>query len=245
MSDKTLDDDWIPVALSEGLDQGDVMRVVHGDQDLVVWRGHDKQVRCFDNRCPHRGMRLSHGFVRGNRLSCLYHGWQYDGDGACRYIPAHPDLEPPKTLTAGTCQACEFDGLVWISTGAEAFPHDRAYDGESVRSLVVDRSQDRVRQMLRSANIAAMGDKKPSKRMDVSDEDAHRVVLRAADVIALVVALRPLNGGRTMLHVQTKKGADAASKITVSRWLERFRWIAENSSVETGKSSNEPEALSA
>lgn len=252
MSGRTLDNGWIPVALSEGLDSGDVMRVVHGERDLVVWRGHDSQVRCFGNRCPHRGMRLSHGFVRGNRLSCLYHGWQYDGEGACRYIPAHPELEPPKTLTTEVCQAHEFDGVVWISTGDEAFPLDREFGGEGVRSLVVDRRVDHVRAMLRSGNLAVPGDEKSSKhRIRVSEEDVHRMVLASPDEAAqrttLVIALQPLNGDRTMLHVQTSKGADAAAKITLSRWLERFRWLAENTD-ETARlepSYNEPEAMSA
>ena len=41
-------------------------------------------------------MRLSHGFVRSEKLACIFHGWQYDGAGSCVGIPAHPDLAPPK-----------------------------------------------------------------------------------------------------------------------------------------------------
>ena len=44
----------------------------------------------WEDRCPHRGMRLSMGFVRSDRIACLYHGWQYGTDGHCLYIPAHP-----------------------------------------------------------------------------------------------------------------------------------------------------------
>jgi hypothetical protein len=60
-------------------------------------------------------MRLSHGFVRGETLSCIYHGWQYDQDGSCDYIPAHPDLTPPKSICTHNYACKEQDGVVWIS----------------------------------------------------------------------------------------------------------------------------------
>ena len=89
---------WSPVGMSEALPRGGVIRVVVNEQDVVVWRGNDGSVRAWENRCPHRGMRLSYGFVRGNRLTCLSHGWGYDGQGSFVSIPAHPALTPPKTI---------------------------------------------------------------------------------------------------------------------------------------------------
>ncbi|MEH6728896.1 MAG: Rieske 2Fe-2S domain-containing protein, partial [Hyphomicrobiales bacterium] len=92
---------WVPVALSADLPDGGVMRAQIDAElplDLVVWRSRSGQVSAFDNRCPHRGMRLSFGFVRGERLSCIYHGWQYGQDGGCRHIPAHPDMTPPASI---------------------------------------------------------------------------------------------------------------------------------------------------
>lgn len=56
--------------------------------------------------CPHRGMRLSLGFIRGDQVACLYHGWHYDA-GQCRYIPAHPQLTPPETIRVQAFETAE------------------------------------------------------------------------------------------------------------------------------------------
>ena len=80
---------------------------------VSVWRSAAGQVHAWDNRCPHRGMRLHHGFVRGEQLACLYHGWHYGEDGACSKIPAHPDLEPPSSICVPTTPCVETDGVVW------------------------------------------------------------------------------------------------------------------------------------
>ena len=45
--------------------------------------------RAFEDRCPHRMARLSQGRVAGGGavLQCSYHGWEFDGAGACTRIP--------------------------------------------------------------------------------------------------------------------------------------------------------------
>ena len=220
-------DSWIPVSLSEGLPQGGVMRAVIGEHDLVVWRGNDGRVRTFNNRCPHRGMRLSHGFVRGNRIACLYHGWQYDGEGACRYIPAHPDLEPPKTLCAEQHDCREFDGIVWVSMGKEAFPLEKTFGGGGIRSVAINRDDGELMRLLETALRPGVDSDQSAVPCKVTHRDKRRIVLEAPGLQTLIVSLQPLAGGRTMLHLQAAD-ATAEAKISVSRWVERFRWFAEN-----------------
>ena len=48
-------------------------------RELVVWRGADGQVRCLEDRCPHRGARISLGGVSDSDLACRYHGVTLDG----------------------------------------------------------------------------------------------------------------------------------------------------------------------
>ena len=42
----------------------------------------------FNDVCIHRGAALSLGSVQDGRLTCAYHGWQYDYEGRCVRIPA-------------------------------------------------------------------------------------------------------------------------------------------------------------
>jgi phenylpropionate dioxygenase-like ring-hydroxylating dioxygenase large terminal subunit len=50
------------------------------------------------------------------RLTCPYHGWQYDRTGRCVHIPALPAGSPiPRKARATMYQAREAWGLVWVA----------------------------------------------------------------------------------------------------------------------------------
>ena len=106
---------WVAVGFSQDLEKGQINIVIIEELELVIWRDHKGQAHAWDNRCPHRGTRLSLGFVRGNQLACLYHGWQFGGDGQCVYTPSIPDSTPPKSLKAHTHRCVEFLGLIWVA----------------------------------------------------------------------------------------------------------------------------------
>jgi nitrite reductase/ring-hydroxylating ferredoxin subunit len=114
---------WHPVALSGSIDPGTSAGTHLDGREYVVWRDSSGAAHVWEDRCPHRGMKLSFGFVRGDHIACLYHGWQYDTAGRCRYIPAHPDLEVPATITVPVFATVEACGMIWTTTDAEA---DRA-----------------------------------------------------------------------------------------------------------------------
>ena len=50
--------------------------------------------------CPHRGARLSKGWMKGDSLVCPYHGLEFDSSGQCERVPA-PHREPGGTLAQG------------------------------------------------------------------------------------------------------------------------------------------------
>ncbi|WP_438382467.1 Rieske (2Fe-2S) protein [Asaia sp. BMEF1] len=130
----------IPVALSMDVVFGDIVPVRHEGQELVLWRDEEGMVHGWEDRCPHRGVRLSLGFIRNNRLACLYHGWQYDREGRCRAIPAHPSLNPPSTIRTRNFHVEEKAGLIWIAMENEVDrPLVPAAEGtwHGVRSLAI------------------------------------------------------------------------------------------------------------
>lgn len=110
--------DWIPIALARDVPVGITRAVIIDGREVVIWRGEDGVAHVWEDRCPHRGMRLSLGFVRGNALNCLYHGWQYGAGSQCLRIPAHPDLTVPPTIRANAFAAAEAGGMVWMSSNA-------------------------------------------------------------------------------------------------------------------------------
>jgi ferredoxin-NADP reductase/nitrite reductase/ring-hydroxylating ferredoxin subunit len=113
-----MSDDWMslwhPVATTGDLPH---RHTFHGKllgRELAVWRADDDFVNVWENRCLHRGVRLSIGINDGRELQCQYHGWRYANRTAgCTYIPAHPADAPAQTICNRTFLAVERYGLVW------------------------------------------------------------------------------------------------------------------------------------
>lgn len=80
---------WYPVHYVEDLDKTKPNKFTLLGQDMVLW--WDSQANCwraFEDRCPHRLAPLSEGRIaEDGLLECPYHGWAFQGDGACERIP--------------------------------------------------------------------------------------------------------------------------------------------------------------
>ncbi|WP_215750214.1 MULTISPECIES: Rieske (2Fe-2S) protein [unclassified Gluconobacter] len=129
---------WFPVALSMDVPAGTAAPARLSGKEIALWRGTDGEIHAWEDRCPHRGMRLSFGFVRNGNLACLYHGWQFGADSTCRHIPAHPELRVPGTIRATAYQVQERCGMIWVSLD-ETPSLSPMPEGEAsgVRSLLV------------------------------------------------------------------------------------------------------------
>jgi phenylpropionate dioxygenase-like ring-hydroxylating dioxygenase large terminal subunit len=73
---------WYPVMRSSQLN-GEPEPFQLLGSDIVLWRGANGEVTCFQDRCRHRTAKLSLGFIEDGRLVCGYHGWSYRPDGVC------------------------------------------------------------------------------------------------------------------------------------------------------------------
>ena len=60
---------WHPVAQSQEVVTAP-LPVQLLEQPLVLWRNAEGLVQAFNDRCPHRGARLSMGRVENNNLEC-------------------------------------------------------------------------------------------------------------------------------------------------------------------------------
>lgn len=72
---------WYAVAFSPSLAPGGVMRATFQGTEVAVFRGEDGRLAAVEDRCAHRQVRLSDGFVRDCQLVCRYHGWTFASDG--------------------------------------------------------------------------------------------------------------------------------------------------------------------
>lgn len=191
--------DWVAVGLCADIPAGTVVPRRVAGTDLAIWCSTAGRYHAWGDRCPHRGMRLSHGFVRGERLACIYHGWHYDGDGACSYIPAHPKLKPPSTICVQDHACRQQDETVWVALEPTAADIPRIGSRRPVRSMDV--------------TVAAE---------DVAGQLGHSlsplIVIGGAHDLAL--ALQPSTKNTCMLHAFAGVDQD---RIKVSRHLEQIR----------------------
>ena len=222
---------WTGVALDHQIQAASSNPVILDGHALAVWRGEDGPVRVWEDRCPHRGMRLSFGFVRGNTLRCIYHGWAYGTDGQCVEIPAHPALTPPKTICASSYPAETRYGIVWTTLGDGANgarlpdlgPPDLGPDEgwEPVRSLFV---QAPVGAVLAALAAGDLGADAPARM--VADNVAEVVI---GPELRVLVAVQAMDGARTALHAVASGPRAGAERAALAKRLERLRGDIERS----------------
>ncbi len=212
-------DCWIAVGLDAQIRPQSSHPVIVAGRELALWRGETGPAKVWDDQCPHRGMRLSFGFVRDGTLRCLYHGWGYGEDGRCVSIPAHPELAPPKTICAGAHAVATKYGIIWSNLSAAraaTVPEIPAVtDWRPVRSLYIHRSAAVV-----LAGIAAFDYGAPAEPATPA-ADVYVVTLGAQT--QLLLALQPVEANKTGVHIASS-GVDAtADRLALVRQMHSLR----------------------
>jgi nitrite reductase/ring-hydroxylating ferredoxin subunit len=201
---------WTPVALCADLPAGTVMPARLPAGSIALWRTQSGRVTASADRCPHRGMRLSHGFVRGEALSCIYHGWSYGQTGECRRIPAHPGLTPPETIRVAVHAVEEAWGVIWVAVGETTAEPPRFEGFVPLRSLTAH------------ADIAAL---KAATGATAGPAGLGWPAPGAPEIRLLSV---PQEGYETLIHVMVPGDSSPAQRIAASRAAETLRRTAEN-----------------
>ncbi len=105
---------WYVACLSSDLGRRrPVARTVLGEPMALFRDGGGRAVAVVD-RCPHRNVPLSLGTVHDGLLQCSYHGWRFDGAGACRAVPGLLEEPDRRARRVDTFPTVEHDGFVWV-----------------------------------------------------------------------------------------------------------------------------------
>ena len=114
---------WYGICRSDMIDDGPVALTRWG-RKLVAWRDQSDAVHLQDDRCPHRGARLSVARHDGDRLTCIYHGAEVLGDGTVAAIPGEPGCDLVGRCAVRTYPTREHRGAIfaWYGTEPDAKP---------------------------------------------------------------------------------------------------------------------------
>ena len=112
---------WHPVALSSDVERGKAVPLRALSEDLTLYRGETGEAHLVGGRCAHRCTVLHTGWVEGDDIRCMYHGWRYAASGACVEIPAEgqPRAKMPRIAAYPTHEYC---GLVFAWMGEAPAP---------------------------------------------------------------------------------------------------------------------------
>lgn len=208
---------WTPLALAADIPPATSAGTVCDGVEIVVWRDDAGAVHAWEDRCPHRGMKLSFGFVRGDRIACLYHGWEFDGGGGCRYIPAHPDLEVPASIRVTRYRAAEALGMIWAApVDGAGDPPAGAAPGVPLRSLQVDVAHDVLARGFAAQGLPGLGP------VQVARRDGAIVEVAQAG-LRLWGGIQPVDPGASVLHLMVDgAGDDRAALVPATAALRRM-----------------------
>jgi phenylpropionate dioxygenase-like ring-hydroxylating dioxygenase large terminal subunit len=137
---------WTFVGLeAEVPNPGDYKTSFVGDMPVVVTRDEAGELRCFENRCAHRGALLClQDRGNANEIACVYHNWTYDLQGNLTGVAfrkgihgkggmpadAKPESQAPRKL-----RVARYHGLVFASCSGETPPIEE-YLGANIAERV-------------------------------------------------------------------------------------------------------------
>jgi phenylpropionate dioxygenase-like ring-hydroxylating dioxygenase large terminal subunit len=222
----------IPVSLSGGVEPGARTGTSVNGHPVVVWRGQDGVARAWADRCPHRGMRLSFGFVRGNSLTCIYHGWSFgdqDGQprgGQCLAVPAHPGMSPPVKAAVPAFPAAEVLGMIWVGEGPGDTqpPHGAMLDSRDVhpvRSVTVRAPAHALRTALEAALPPGAETAETPQAAETWSAGGGIITFKGSAAL-VIAAIQDRGDGTSAAHVVTTD-PDRAARKALCEWAALVR----------------------
>ena len=82
---------WQPIYVAADLPVAYPKPIKMLDQQFTLYRGRSGDPHAVGFRCAHRRTQLSPGWVEGENIRCIFHGWMYDPEGQCVDQPAEPE----------------------------------------------------------------------------------------------------------------------------------------------------------
>lgn len=115
---------WYAILSSRELPLDKPLAVQRFGLNLVAFRT-SVDVHVLQDHCPHRGVKLSGGTLENDCITCPFHGFSFNGTGACTRIPANgPEAVIPKSMQVLSYTTREAHGFLFMWWGKipEQFP---------------------------------------------------------------------------------------------------------------------------
>lgn len=113
-----IENQWYVVLESKEVKPGKLLGVKRLNKSLVFYREPDGTVVCMEDKCSHRGVKLSIGTLSNNCLTCPFHGFEFNSSGECIKIPANgKNSKVSSRFNVRTYPTYESNGFIFIYNG--------------------------------------------------------------------------------------------------------------------------------
>lgn len=113
-----IENQWYVILEAKEVKPNKLLGVKRLNKSLVLYREEDGTVVCMEDKCSHRGVKLSTGSLNGNCLQCPFHGFEFNGQGQCIKIPANgKDSKVASRFNVRTYPIYEDNGFIFMYNG--------------------------------------------------------------------------------------------------------------------------------
>lgn len=114
-----LPDDWHLVCKSTELKNKPLAKTINGIP-LVLFRDNNGKAGVLLDRCPHRTIPMSRGYIENGNLVCKHHGWHFNTEGTCVKVPQLKELSGDNERDAVCFNSVEHEGNIYVFSNATA-----------------------------------------------------------------------------------------------------------------------------
>ena len=116
---------------SQVANSGDYLTLKIGDENLIIIRTEDGELKGFFNVCRHRAHRLLEDKGNVKSITCPYHAWNYSIDGELRYAKNSDKMKDfnSSDYCLASFQVTDMCNFIFINLDHNAPPLDRQAGG--------------------------------------------------------------------------------------------------------------------
>lgn len=87
-------------------------------EEIIIYRTKSGKPVALEDRCCHRNVKLSLGYLEDENVVCGYHGWEFNCEGKCVLIPSQlPDRRISVKAEIKKYPVKEFNKWIWVFIG--------------------------------------------------------------------------------------------------------------------------------
>jgi phenylpropionate dioxygenase-like ring-hydroxylating dioxygenase large terminal subunit len=112
---KKFDMSWYVVAEKNEIHSKKPYKVTVWGKDYVIWKTSPNTYTALEDICPHKGAALSVGSIENGRITCPYHGYEFDQIGNLTVVPGLC-FQPSPIYNIPRFAVVEKNGWIYLNT---------------------------------------------------------------------------------------------------------------------------------